>query len=71
VRHTYGLVLAAYGVDLVTIRSVMGHSALATTGRYLHARAASDQAAAFMRAFDVTSAPGQTVAVGASSGNED
>ena len=29
----------------------MGHSALATTGRYLHARPASEQASAFTRAF--------------------
>ena len=51
-RHTYGSLLAANGVDLVTIQSVMGHSALATTGRYLHARPASDQAAAFTKAFE-------------------
>jgi integrase len=51
-RHTYGSLLAAHGVDLVTIQAVMGHSALATTGRYLHARPASDQAAAFTRAFE-------------------
>ena len=50
-RHTYGSLLAASGVDLVTIQAVMGHSALATTGRYLHARPASDQAAVFTRAF--------------------
>ncbi len=53
-RHTYGSLLAAHGVDLVTIQSVMGHSALATTGRYLHARPASDQAAAFTRAFELS-----------------
>jgi len=29
----------------------MGHSALATTGRYLHARPATEQAARFTRAF--------------------
>jgi integrase len=51
-RHTYGSLLAASGVDLVTIQAVMGHSALATTGRYLHARPASDQAAVFTRAFE-------------------
>ena len=37
-RHTYGSLLAAAGVDLVTIQAAMGHSALATTSRYLHAR---------------------------------
>ena len=36
-RHTYGSLLAAGGVDLVAIQAAMGHSALATTGRYLHA----------------------------------
>jgi integrase len=50
-RHTYGSLLAAAGVDLVTIQAVMGHSALATTGRYLHARPAADQAEVFTRAF--------------------
>ena len=34
-RHTYGSLLAANGVDLVTIQAAMGHSVLATTGRYL------------------------------------
>jgi len=51
-RHTYGSLLAAAGVDLVTIQAAMGHSVLATTGRYLHARPASTQAAAFTRAFE-------------------
>jgi len=50
-RHTYGSLLAAGGVDLVTIQAAMGHSALATTGRYLHARPASEQAALFTRVF--------------------
>jgi integrase len=53
-RHTYGSLLAADGVDLVTIQSAMGHSALATTGRYLHAKPASEQAAIFTRAFEPT-----------------
>jgi integrase len=53
-RHTYGSLLAAAGVDLVTIKSAMGHSALATTGRYLHARPASEQAEVFTRAFTPT-----------------
>jgi integrase len=50
-RHTYGSLLAAAGVDLVTIKDTMGHSALSTTGRYLHARPAREQAAVFTRAF--------------------
>jgi len=50
-RHTYGSLLAADGVDLVTIQAVMGHSELATTSRYLHARPAADLAEVFTRAF--------------------
>jgi integrase len=53
-RHTYGSLLAAGGVDLVTIQAAMGHSALATTSRYLHARPASEQAALFTRIFRTT-----------------
>jgi hypothetical protein len=37
------------GVDLMTIQAAMGHGALATTGRYLHARPASEQAEVFTR----------------------
>jgi len=50
-RHTYGSLLAAGGVDLVTIQAAMGHSALSTTSRYLHARPASEQAAVFTEIF--------------------
>jgi integrase len=50
-RHTFGSLLAVAGVDVVTIKAAMGHSALATTARYLHARPASEQAQAFTRAF--------------------
>ena len=51
-RHTFGSLLAAKGVDLVTIKEAMGHSALSTTSRYLHARPASEQAHVFTLAFD-------------------
>lgn len=51
-RHTYGSLLAAAGIDLVSIQAVMGHSALSTTSRYLHARPVSEQAEAFTRAFE-------------------
>src|SRR5439155_15818058 len=50
-RHTYDSLLAAAGIDLVSIQAVMGHSAPSTTSRYLHARPATDQAAIFIRAF--------------------
>jgi integrase len=50
-RHTFGSLLAMRGVDVVTIQKAMGHSALATTSRYLHARPASEQAQTFTAAF--------------------
>jgi integrase len=54
-RHTFGSLLAARGVDVVTIQKAMGHSALSTTSRYLHARPASEQAHAFTAAFMLSS----------------
>lgn len=50
-RHTFGSLLAMRGVDVVTIQKAMGHSTLATTSRYLHARPASEQAQAFTAVF--------------------
>ncbi len=50
-RHTFGSRLAAKGVDVVTIQKAMGHSELATTSRYLHARPAFEQAHTFTAAF--------------------
>jgi site-specific recombinase XerD len=35
-RHTFGSMLASQGVDLVTIKSLMGHSDIKTTMIYLH-----------------------------------
>jgi integrase len=60
-RHTYGSLLAAAGVDLVTIQAAMGHGALVTTGRYLHARPAADQAAVFTRAFQIAASVDELV----------
>ncbi len=56
-RHTFGSLLAASGVDVVTIQAAMGHNALATTSIYLHARPASEQARMFTNAFGPTPAP--------------
>jgi len=50
-RHTYGSLLVADGIDLVSVKAAMGHARLSTTERYLHARPAADQAARFSRAF--------------------
>jgi integrase len=50
-RHTFGSLLVTGGVDLVSIKDAMGHSQLTTTSRYLHARPATERAAAFTSAF--------------------
>jgi integrase len=49
-RHTYGSLLVAGGVDLASVKAAMGHSRITTTERYLHARPASEQADRFTRA---------------------
>ena len=36
-RHTFGTLLAADGVDVVTIQKLMGHREVTTTMKYLHA----------------------------------
>jgi integrase len=64
-RHSYGSLLAAAGVDLVKIKSAMGHSNIATTERYLHARPASEQAAEFTAAFAAFAADNATDALDA------
>lgn len=40
----------------MTIKAAMGHSALATTSIYLHARPAREQAQVFTAAFDASPA---------------
>lgn len=49
-RHTYGSLLVAGGIDLASVKSAMGHSRITTTERYLHARSASELADRFTRA---------------------
>ena len=49
-RHTYGSLLVAGGIDLASVKSAMGHSRITTTERYLHARSASELADKFTRA---------------------
>jgi integrase len=49
-RHTYGSLLVAGGVDLAAVKSAMGHSRITTTERYLHARSASELADRFTQA---------------------
>jgi hypothetical protein len=43
------------GVDIVSVKDAMGHTQLATTSRYLHARPASERAAQFTAAFGKSS----------------
>lgn len=50
-RHTFGSLLVAAGIDTVTVKAAMGHQRITTTERYLHARPATQQAAAFTAAF--------------------
>jgi integrase len=50
-RHTFGSLLIAGGVDIVSVKDALGHSQLSTTSRYLHARPANERAAAFTAAF--------------------
>lgn len=50
-RHTFGSLLVAAGIDTVTVKAAMGHERITTTERYLHARPATRQAAAFTAAF--------------------
>jgi integrase len=49
-RHTYGSLLIAGGIDLPSVKAAMGHSRLSTTERYLHARPAGELADRFTRA---------------------
>jgi integrase len=49
-RHTYGSLLVAGGVDLVSVKMAMGHSRITTTERYLHARPATELADRFTKA---------------------
>lgn len=54
-RHTFGSRLVATGSDLVTVKSVVGHTNISTTERYLHARPATALAAEFTAAFHIAS----------------
>lgn len=58
-RHTYGSLLVAGGIDLASVKAAMGHAQISTTERYLHARPASELAERFTRALAaLTELPG-------------
>lgn len=61
-RHTFGSLLVAGGVDLVTVKDAMGHAEITTTQRYLHARPATETADRFTRAFAIGEATEQRAA---------
>lgn len=67
-RHTFGSLLVAAGLDLVTVQAAMGHARITTTQRYLHARPAHEVADRFTAAFDSTRALADPVE-GASGGS--
>lgn len=50
-RHSFGSLAAAGGVDAVKIQSMMGHADSRTTARYLHAVSRADDADRLSRAF--------------------
>lgn len=54
-RHTYGSLLVAGGIDLASVKAAMGHARITTTERYLHARPAAELADRFTRALGGTS----------------
>jgi integrase len=56
-RHTYGSLLVAGGVDLASVKAAMGHSRITTTERYLHARSAAELADRFSRALAGSDTP--------------
>jgi integrase len=49
-RHTYGSLLVAGGIDLASVKAAMGHSRISTTERYLHPRPAGELADRFTQA---------------------
>ena len=49
-RHSFGSLLAAGGVDLVNIQGAMGHEQIQTTMIYMHAKDAKGQASMFTKA---------------------
>ena len=56
-RHSYGSLLVAGGIDLPSVKAAMGHARLATTERYLHARPATELADKFTQALQHTPLP--------------
>ena len=49
-RHTYGSLRVAGGIDLASVKAAMGQARISTTERYLHARPADELADRFTAA---------------------
>jgi integrase len=61
-RHTFGSLCAAAGVDVVSIQSWMGHSSIRTTQRYMHHAPSAGDAARLSGAFASSAAETAPVA---------
>jgi integrase len=64
-RHTFGTLCAAKGIDVVSIQVWMGHSDLATTRRYMHYAPRHDEAALLTAAFTAEGLGAESVNTGA------
>lgn len=56
-RHSFGTLLAAHGIDLLKIKHFMGHADIQTTMAYLHFSPAHDDAARLTAAFGTAETP--------------
>jgi integrase len=61
-RHTFGSLCAAAGVDVVSIQSWLGHSSIRTTQRYMHHAPSAGDAARLSAAFAGATAAVEAVA---------
>lgn len=66
-RHTFGSI-AVRRFDPVTVQTLMGHSSLTTTERYLHSRPRTDDASKLAEAFESSEDPGEHTTVDSSKG---
>ena len=62
-RHTFGTLMAASGVDVLKIKHWMGHEDIETTMVYTHYAPGADESAMVDRAFAPTSDAAQLTAV--------
>ncbi len=70
-RHTFGSLLVAAGLDVVTVKDALGHADIQTTERYLHAKPATETAARFTAAFNASHGEASTALSEAVKGADD